>query len=190
MKVISLFSSLLFLVLSSTAQKKPVVLKDDQLKTQAAAEIQSHYEQYKGMALQIWNYAEVGYKEVKSSALLQKTLTENGFTVEAGVAGIPTAFVATYGSGKPVIAILAEFDAGDGCWAIRANRCGRGQWSNRGVPGHTRWLDHHVSEGRGIRHRGAGNRARISGRQLRQVRQPRFRPGQSTGTRRRGRDHG
>ncbi|MEQ1799912.1 MAG: amidohydrolase [Lacibacter sp.] len=111
MKVVSLFSSLLFLFLSVTAQKKPVVLKDDQLKTQAAAEIQSHYEQYKGMALQIWDYAEVGYKEVKSSTLLQKTLTENGFTVETGVAGMPTAFVATYGSGKPVIAILAEFDA-------------------------------------------------------------------------------
>ena len=46
-----------------------------------------------------------------SSALLQQRLKENGFTVEAGVAGIPTAFVATYGSGQPVIAILAEFDA-------------------------------------------------------------------------------
>lgn len=111
MKVVSLFSSLLFLFLSVTAQKKPVVLKDDQLKMHAATEIQSHYDQYKGIALQIWDYAEVGYKEVKSSTLLQKTLTENGFTVEAGVAGIPTAFVATYGSGKPVIAILAEFDA-------------------------------------------------------------------------------
>ena len=48
--------------------------------------------------LQIWDYAEVGYKEVKSSALHQKTLSDNGFTVEAGVAGIPTAFVATYGT--------------------------------------------------------------------------------------------
>jgi len=111
MKVSSLFSFLLFLFLSVTAQKKPVVLKDDQFKTQATTEIQAHYDQYKSMALQIWDYAEVGYKEVKSSALLQKTLAENGFTVEAGVAGIPTAFVATYGSGKPVIAILAEYDA-------------------------------------------------------------------------------
>lgn len=111
MKVSSLFSFLLFLFLSVTAQKKPVVLKEDQFKTQATTEIQAHYDQYKSMALQIWDYAEVGYKEVKSSALLQKTLAENGFTVEAGVAGIPTAFVATYGSGKPVIAILAEYDA-------------------------------------------------------------------------------
>ena len=73
--------------------------------------IQSQYPSYKDIALQIWNYAEVGYKEVKSSALLQKTLSDNGFDVKAGVAGIPTAFVARYGSGKPVIGILAEYDA-------------------------------------------------------------------------------
>lgn len=97
--------------LSVFAQRKPTSGKDDQLKTQASTTIQSNYDQYKNMALQIWDYAEVGYKEVKSSALLQKTLKENGFTVEAGVAGIPTAFVATYGSGSPVIAVLAEFDA-------------------------------------------------------------------------------
>jgi len=101
----------LFLVISLSAQKKTVLTKDDQFKTQATTDIQAHYDQYKNMALQIWDFAEVGYKEVKSSALLQKTLQENGFTVESGIAGMPTAFVATYGSGKPVIAILAEFDA-------------------------------------------------------------------------------
>jgi aminobenzoyl-glutamate utilization protein B len=53
----------------------------------------------------------MGYKEVKSSALHQQTLKEAGFNVQAGIAEIPTAFVATYGSGKPVIAILAEYDA-------------------------------------------------------------------------------
>jgi aminobenzoyl-glutamate utilization protein B len=66
---------------------------------------------YKTIALNIWNFAEVGYKEVQSSALLQKTLKENGFQVVSPVADIPTAFVATYGSGKPVIGILAEYDA-------------------------------------------------------------------------------
>lgn len=69
------------------------------------------YPAYKNIALQIWDNAELGYKEVKSSALLQETLKKEGFTVEAGVADIPTAFVATYGSGQPVIGILAEFDA-------------------------------------------------------------------------------
>jgi aminobenzoyl-glutamate utilization protein B len=81
------------------------------LKARAMTDIQSQYGIYKQIAMQIWDYAEVGYKEVKSSGLLQKTLADNGFTVKAGVADIPTAFVASYGSGSPVIGILAEFDA-------------------------------------------------------------------------------
>lgn len=81
------------------------------LKNSAIADIDAKYADYKNIALQIWNFAEVGYKEVKSSSLLQQTLRENGFSVQSGVADIPTAFVATYGSGKPVIGILAEFDA-------------------------------------------------------------------------------
>ena len=84
---------------------------DSAAKKLAIADIQSKYDTYRSIALQIWDYAEVGYKEVKSSALLQKTLTDNGFTVKASVADIPTAFVASYGSGSPVIGILAEFDA-------------------------------------------------------------------------------
>lgn len=62
-------------------------------------------------ALGIWKLAELGYQERASSALLQKELADAGFSVEAGVAGMPTSFIATAGSGKPVIAILAEFDA-------------------------------------------------------------------------------
>ena len=83
----------------------------DVLKTETAAAIQSNYDSYKNIALSIWDYAELGYKETKSSSLLQNTLTANGFTVTSGVAGMPTAFVATYGSGSPVIGILAEYDA-------------------------------------------------------------------------------
>lgn len=63
------------------------------------------------VAQSIWNWAEVGYQEVKSSALLQKELATAGFRVEAGVAGMPTAFVASWGKGEPVIGILAEYDA-------------------------------------------------------------------------------
>ncbi|GAB2671496.1 M20 family metallopeptidase [Flavihumibacter cheonanensis] len=93
------------------AQKKPTVKELDKWKTQASSVIQERYYQYKDIAFKIWDYAELGYKEVKSSALLQETLKDNGFSVEAGVAGIPTAFVASYGSGSPVLGILAEFDA-------------------------------------------------------------------------------
>jgi aminobenzoyl-glutamate utilization protein B len=66
---------------------------------------------YADVARRIWELAEVGFQEVKSSALLQAELKAAGFTVTSGVAGEPTAFVAEYGSGKPVIALLGEFDA-------------------------------------------------------------------------------
>ncbi len=62
-------------------------------------------------ALQIWNWAEPGYQEEKSSALLAKQLEEAGFRLERKAAGIPTAFTATFGTGRPVIGILGEFDA-------------------------------------------------------------------------------
>ena len=62
-------------------------------------------------ALQIWNWAEPGYQESRSSKLLAEMLENRGFEVKRGVADIPTAFTATFGSGKPVIGILGEFDA-------------------------------------------------------------------------------
>lgn len=59
----------------------------------------------------LWEFAEVGLEEKKSSALLVEKLREAGFDVRVGVAGMPTAFVASYGFGKPVIGLLAEYDA-------------------------------------------------------------------------------
>lgn len=59
----------------------------------------------------IWRFAELGMQEYKSSAILIKALEEEGFNIEKGVAGIPTSFVATWGSGSPVIGILGEYDA-------------------------------------------------------------------------------
>jgi aminobenzoyl-glutamate utilization protein B len=67
--------------------------------------------QYAGIAKQIWGFAEVGYQEVQSSALLQSQLKQAGFAIQAGVADEPTGFIASYGSGKPVIGIVGEFDA-------------------------------------------------------------------------------
>ncbi len=63
------------------------------------------------MATDIWGFAELGFQEQRSSALLQEQLRNAGFTVRAGVSDMPTAFIAEWGSGKPVIGILAEFDA-------------------------------------------------------------------------------
>ncbi|MGA9239425.1 amidohydrolase [Robiginitalea sp.] len=88
-----------FIVLGLGAQEK--VLKN----------LDSQSKKYEAIALQIWDWAEMGYQEVQSSALLQETLSEAGFRIEKGVAGIPTAFVAEYGSGSPIIGILGEYDA-------------------------------------------------------------------------------
>ncbi|MCC6289849.1 MAG: amidohydrolase [Chitinophagaceae bacterium] len=103
--------AILFISLTLFAQKKKATDSAAKLKDEAVQDIQSNADLYKKNAMDIWGFAEVGYKEVKSSALHQQTLKENGFTIESGVAGIPTAFVASYGIGKPVVGILAEFDA-------------------------------------------------------------------------------
>jgi len=75
------------------------------------AGIEAKRDAYGAIAHRIWEFAELGYQEQRSSALLQEQLRSAGFSVEAGVAEIPTAFVATFGSGKPVIGIVGEFDA-------------------------------------------------------------------------------
>ncbi|WP_128891606.1 amidohydrolase [Erythrobacter sp. HKB08] len=75
------------------------------------AEVSAQTDRTSRVAQQIWDWAELGYLETRSSSLLQDELAAEGFTVERGVADIPTAFVAEWGEGGPVIAILAEFDA-------------------------------------------------------------------------------
>ena len=110
-----LLLALVLMGLQVVAQKKakldPATQQVNANKEAALAALSSAYEADKKTALQIWEYAEVGYKEVKSAALHIQHLKDAGFTVETGVAGIPTAFVATYGSGSPAIGILAEYDA-------------------------------------------------------------------------------
>jgi aminobenzoyl-glutamate utilization protein B len=64
-----------------------------------------------GISNKIWGFAELGLIESKSSALLADELGKDGFKVEKGVAGMPTAFVASWGKGKPVVGIMGEYDA-------------------------------------------------------------------------------
>ena len=66
---------------------------------------------FEEIAKYLWDNPELSLVEFKSSAKLQEYLAKNGFKIEKGVAGMPTAFVATWGSGKPVIGFLAEYDA-------------------------------------------------------------------------------
>ena len=73
--------------------------------------VDARYDRTAAVARAIWDFAELGYQENRSSALLQAELAKEGFKLTKGVAEIPTAFVAEYGKEGPVIAILAEFDA-------------------------------------------------------------------------------
>ena len=65
------------------------------------------------LAKEIWGYAELSYEETKSAGALIAALKKEGFSIEEGIAGIPTAFTATFrsGTGKPVVGLLAEYDA-------------------------------------------------------------------------------
>ena len=90
-----LFSGIVF------AQKTDKILSD----------LNAKKDFYGTIAQQIWSFAEMGFQEEKSAALLQQTLSNEGFKISKSVAGIPTAFTAEYGEGLPVIAILGEYDA-------------------------------------------------------------------------------
>lgn len=86
-------------------------LNAQQSSDEALKQLDSKTEFYGDIAHTIWGYAEMGYQEKQSSALLQNTLKNEGFTIKTGVADIPTAFIAEYGSGSPIIGILGEYDA-------------------------------------------------------------------------------
>ncbi len=102
MKVITSIILAFAIVFSIQAQK---------IKKQIVADLEVKQQTYEEASLKIWHLAEVGYQEEKSSKILQEMLEKEGFQIEAGVAEIPTAFIATYGSGAPVIGIMGEYDA-------------------------------------------------------------------------------
>ena len=93
-------SALILILLSNN------ILSDDVLES-----IESHKTKFQNVALEIWNYAELGYQEEQSSSLLASSLEDAGFTIKKGVAGIPSAFIAEFNNGGSVIGILGEFDA-------------------------------------------------------------------------------
>ena len=104
--------NLRFLPTAALAILIPAAAAAQDGKAMVADFIDSNATSYGNIAQQIWELAEVGYLETESSALLQHTLADAGFQVEAGVAGIPTAFVAEWSNGDgPIVGVLAEFDA-------------------------------------------------------------------------------
>ena len=82
----------------------------DRLKAEAAREIDAKAKMIQVMVDQVFSYGELGFQEVETSKYLSGLLEENGFKVERGVAGMPTAFVARWGSGKPVISLGSDID--------------------------------------------------------------------------------
>src|SRR4051812_18713991 len=96
-------SFLLFLIVAS-----PLVADE---KTVQLDKMDARVAHYGHVSRQIWEFAEVGYKENRSADLLKSELQTAGFSIADHVAGIPTAFTATWGHGKPVIGIICEYDA-------------------------------------------------------------------------------
>jgi aminobenzoyl-glutamate utilization protein B len=106
---LALLSAAMATVISAPASAKPLTEAD---RAQILKTVDADAPQISDAALKIWGFAEVGYQETKSTAVLQDQLKAAGFEVQSGVAGMPTAFVASFKNGPgPVIAILAEFDA-------------------------------------------------------------------------------
>ncbi|MBO6556934.1 MAG: amidohydrolase [Pseudomonadales bacterium] len=106
-----LFSKFLVSVCLCLSQSLSVTLASADDASDLVSYIDQTADKYDNLAMDIWNYAELGYLETQSSGALRKVLSDEGFQIQQGVAEIPTAFVASYGEGKPIIGILAEFDA-------------------------------------------------------------------------------
>jgi aminobenzoyl-glutamate utilization protein B len=106
----------------------------DALKAEAAKEIDAKAKMIQEMVDQVFSFGELGMQEVETSKYLSGLLEQNGFKVERGVAGIPTAFVAKWGSGKPVISLGSDIDGIPQAW----NQPGVGykQTHIQGAPGH------------------------------------------------------
>jgi len=75
------------------------------LKTEAAAGVEALHVDTQKMVDSVFSFGELGFQEIETSKYLTKILRQQGFTIEEGIAGIPTAWMASYGSGKPVIAL-------------------------------------------------------------------------------------
>ena len=80
------------------------------LKQEAAADVESRAQFSQQMVDQIFSYGELGFQEFETHRYLIDILKQNGFAVQEGIAGVPTAFMATWGSGKPVIALGSDID--------------------------------------------------------------------------------
>jgi aminobenzoyl-glutamate utilization protein B len=80
-------------------------------KKAAVQSVDKHADELTGLSDEIWAYAETALREHRSAAALADYAEKQGFTVQRGVAGMPTAFIATFGQGRPIIGVMGEYDA-------------------------------------------------------------------------------
>ena len=102
---------ILFLMLGTALSVQAQETHPNATKAAVIASVDSKYDALTSLSDEIWAHAELAFKEGESSQALADYAEANGLTVERGVAGIPTAFTAEFGSGEPIIGILGEFDA-------------------------------------------------------------------------------
>ncbi len=102
-----LFPVLILIISSFTLQAQSV----NKLKKELLNSLEQKSSALISVSDNIWEAAEVAFREEKSAEYLIEYAEQNGLKVEKGLAGMPTAFTATYGEGKPVIGIIGEFDA-------------------------------------------------------------------------------
>jgi aminobenzoyl-glutamate utilization protein B len=95
---------------SMSGQQKISPEKEAAMKADLAGQIDGMKKQAQVMVDSVFSFGELGFQEFETSKYLSNMLEKEGFEVERGVAGIPTAFVATWGSGKPVIALGSDID--------------------------------------------------------------------------------
>lgn len=110
MKKLSILLLSVCILVPAIAQKKKKE-KINKNKAAVIASIDSKFDQLTDLSDKIWSYEEIAFQETQSAKALSNYAESQGFKVERGVGEIPTAFVAEYGSGSPIIGILGEFDA-------------------------------------------------------------------------------
>ena len=94
----------------AAAPARPANPKLDQFKRDVGLEVDGMREDVARMNDQVFSFAELGFQEFETSKYLTDILRKNGFTIQENLAGIPTAFMASWGSGKPVIALGSDID--------------------------------------------------------------------------------
>src|SRR6187551_841102 len=124
---------LCLLIVSSIAAQKKSVLPPNAEKQFVLASVQKHEKELIALSDKIWTYAETAMREKQSSAVLADYAEAQGMKVSRGVAKIPTAFIAEFGSGRPIIGVIGEFDALPG---LSQKAIPRKEPLREGKPGH------------------------------------------------------